>query len=204
MSELIEYKKNTGRIMTISKIQEIISHGENKTVEFKTKISQPWILTRNISAFANTKGGKILVGVDERRGIVGCGRKQLQRMFEIAQRDINGKVDLALEFFNVNGNNIGVIFVGRSKGIISSKDGVFIRVGATTQVMSSLEIQNRILPEEKPIGKLTELVSKQTNRIKDLQEEIRRGNSWKSKVLDYLMGGVVGAVICFLLTLLLT
>ena len=204
MSELIEYEKNTGRIMTINEIQEIISRGENATVEFKTKISQPWILTRNISAFANTKGGKILVGVDERRGIVGCDRKQLQRMFEIAQRDVNGKIDLALEFFNINGNNIGVIFVSRSKGIISSKDGVFIRVGAATQVMSSLEIQNRILPEEKPIDKLTELVSEQTNRIKDLQEEIWRGNSWKSKVLDYLIGGVVGAVICFLLTLLLT
>ena len=204
MSELIEYEKNTGRIMTISEIQEIISRGENTTVEFKTKISQPWILTRNISAFANTKGGKILVGVDERRGIVGCDRKQLQRMFEIAQRDINGKVDLALEFVNVNGNNIGVIFVSRSKGIISSKDGVFIRVGAATQVMSSLEIQNRILPEEKPIDKLTELVNEQTNRIKDLQEEIWRGNSWKSKVLDYLLGGVVGAVIGFFLTLLLT
>jgi len=28
--------------MTISEIQEIISQGENTTVEFKTKISQPW------------------------------------------------------------------------------------------------------------------------------------------------------------------
>jgi len=190
--------------MNISAIQEIISQGENTTVEFKTKISQPWILTRSISAFANTKGGKILVGVDERRGIVGCDRKQLQRMFEIAQRDINGKVDLALEFVNINGNNIGVIFVGRSKDIISSKDGVFIRVGAVTQVMSPLDIQNRILQEEKPIGKLTELVSDQTNRIKDIQDEIRRGNSWKSKVPDYLIGGVIGAVIGFLLTFLLT
>jgi len=190
--------------MTISEIQEIISQGENTTVEFKTKISQPWILTRSISAFANTKGGKILVGVDERRGIVGCDRKQLQRMFEIAQRDINGKVDLALEFVNVNGNNIGVIFVSRSKGITSSKDGVFIRVGVASQVMSSLEIQNRILQEKKPIGKLTELVSDQTNRIKDIQDEIRRGNSWKSKVSDYLIGGVIGAVIGFLLTFLLT
>jgi len=190
--------------MTISEIQEIISQGENTTVEFKTKISQPWILTRNISAFANTKGGKILVGVDERRGIVGCVRKQLQRMFEIAQRDINGKIDLTLEFININGHSIGVIFVGRSKDIISSKDGVFIRVGAVTQVMSPLDIQNRILQEEKPIGKLTELISDQTNRIKDIQDEIRLGNSWKSKVPDYLIGGVIGAVIGFLLSFLLT
>ena len=190
--------------MTNTDIRELVSHGESASVEFKTRISQPRILSRNISAFANTEGGKILVGIDERRGIVGCDREQLRRMFEAAQREIDGDVDLALDFVDVDQKAVGVISVSRAKGIVSTRDGIFSRVGAAVRAMSSLEIQSRIPPEETPIDKLTELLSEQTKRIEELQEEIRRSNSWKSKAVDYLIGGLVGAVIGFVLTLELT
>ena len=193
-----------GSIMTNTDIRELVSHGESASVEFKTRISQPRILSRNISAFANTEGGKILVGIDERRGIVGCDREQLRRMFEAAQREIDGDVDLALDFVDVDQKAVGVISVSRAKGIVSTRDGIFSRVGAAVRAMSSLEIQSRIPPEETPIDKLTELLSEQTKRIEELQEEIRRSNSWKSKAVDYLIGGLVGAVIGFVLTLELT
>jgi gas vesicle protein len=70
--------------------------------------------------------------------------------------------------------------------------------------MASQEIQHKVLPEKTSIEKLAELVSDQTKRIEELQDTIDQNSSWKSKSVDYLAGGVVGAIIGFVLTLLLT
>lgn len=193
-----------GNTMTDTEIQKLISQGESSTVEFKTRITQSRILARNISAFANSDGGKILVGVDERRGIVGCDRDRLSRIFNEAKREIDGKVDLTLDFVDANKKTVGVISVGQAPRIVSSRDGIFSRVGAAAMAMQSLEIQKRIAPEESPIDKLSGLVSEQTKRIDDLLEMICKDNSWKSKVIDYLIGGLIGAAIGFLLTIAFT
>ena len=190
--------------MTDADIRELVSRGESVSVEFKTRITESRILSRNISAFANGEGGKVLVGVDERHRIVGCDREQLRRMFEAAQREIDGEVHLALDFVDIDQKTVGVISVGRAKGIVSSLDGIFSRFGAAERAMSSIEIQKRISSEEDSTEKLTRLVSEQTKRIEELHEELRRSNSLKSKTLDYLIGGLVGAVIGFVLTLAFT
>ena len=53
-------------------IRDLVGLGETESVEFKVGTVSPAMLARVVSAFANTSGGKILIGVDERRGIVGC------------------------------------------------------------------------------------------------------------------------------------
>lgn len=187
--------------MTDSEILQLISKGETSIVEFKTKILQPQILSREVSAFANTKGGNVLVGVDERQGIVGCDREQLRRVFEAAQQNIKGNIDLALDFVEVDGKDVGVITVGESHGVVSLRDGIFVRRGSEVIAMTPQEIQKRISYEEYPIRKLTELVAELTKRIEELKDDIRKSNHLKSKVIDYLIGGLVGAIIGFLFTL---
>lgn len=46
-------------------LQQLISRGEGKALEFKSAIPSPQHLAREIAAFANSRGGTILLGVRE-------------------------------------------------------------------------------------------------------------------------------------------
>lgn len=51
-------------------LQQLISQGESETVEFKSSFNVATI--ESLVAFANTKGGSVLVGVSDKGKIVGC------------------------------------------------------------------------------------------------------------------------------------
>ncbi len=57
--------------MAPQKLKELISKGESTTLEFKRKVTTPEKFAKEISALANTKGGWLLVGVDDDKKIVG-------------------------------------------------------------------------------------------------------------------------------------
>jgi len=57
--------------MYLVELYSLIEDGENSTVEFKRKFSSPEKIAKEMIAFANSKGGKILFGVDDDRTIVG-------------------------------------------------------------------------------------------------------------------------------------
>ena len=50
-------------------IQNIISEGESETVEFKKNFDNSVVISLN--AFANSKGGKVLIGVRDDRTVSG-------------------------------------------------------------------------------------------------------------------------------------
>lgn len=57
--------------MTLFELNSIIENGENQQVEFKRKFTEPEKIAKEMIAFANTKGGKILFGIDDDRKVVG-------------------------------------------------------------------------------------------------------------------------------------
>jgi predicted HTH transcriptional regulator len=57
--------------MTLFELHELIENGENGKVEFKRKFSSPEKIAKEMIAFANTKGGIILFGIDDDRSVVG-------------------------------------------------------------------------------------------------------------------------------------
>lgn len=70
MKDEIEfYLQNTGEIkisgLSKADLKNLISTGENLFLEFKHKVSSPEKIARELCAFANTHGGKILIGVDD-------------------------------------------------------------------------------------------------------------------------------------------
>ena len=57
--------------MHLVELNKLIEGGESSTVEFKRKFSSPEKIAKEMIAFANSKGGYILFGVDDDRKIVG-------------------------------------------------------------------------------------------------------------------------------------
>ena len=57
--------------MNYRDIQDLIDEGEGFAIELKRKVSRPQKIAKTMIAFANTKGGTILFGVDDDHTIVG-------------------------------------------------------------------------------------------------------------------------------------
>ncbi len=58
-------------MLYLSELNELIEGGENSKVEFKRKFSESEKIAKEMIAFANTKGGRILFGVDDDKTVVG-------------------------------------------------------------------------------------------------------------------------------------
>src|SRR6188768_2493265 len=55
----------------VQQLRKLVAAGEGSTLEFKRKASFPEKIVREMIAFANTKGGILLVGIDDDGGIPG-------------------------------------------------------------------------------------------------------------------------------------
>ncbi len=57
--------------MYLVELNEMIEGGENDRVEFKRKFSSPEKIAKEMIAFANSKGGRIIFGIDDDKSVVG-------------------------------------------------------------------------------------------------------------------------------------
>lgn len=71
-------------IITLTQLKSLIIKGEGEKVDFKQKISQPYKIAKTISAFANSKGGVLLVGVKDDKTISGADPEEEKYMLETA------------------------------------------------------------------------------------------------------------------------
>ena len=51
--------------MTVRELQLLVKEGEHTTLEFKRKVAHPEKIVKEIVAFANTRGGNLLIGVND-------------------------------------------------------------------------------------------------------------------------------------------
>ena len=71
-------------IHTLTQLKSLIIKGEGEKVDFKQKISQPYKIAKTISAFANSKGGVLLVGVKDNKIISGADPEEEKYLLETA------------------------------------------------------------------------------------------------------------------------
>jgi predicted HTH transcriptional regulator len=57
--------------MSLGDLKRLVKTGEGTFLEFKRTISSPEKIARELAAFANTKGGTLLIGVDDDKSLVG-------------------------------------------------------------------------------------------------------------------------------------
>lgn len=88
-------------------IQQLISEGEHIQQDFKFAISDARKIARSISAFANTQGGRLLIGVKDNGKIAGVRSEEEIYMIEAAARMYcRPQVELENYIYKVEGKNV--------------------------------------------------------------------------------------------------
>jgi predicted HTH transcriptional regulator len=70
--------------MTPKHLFQLISDGESQTLDFKKTISSVSKISKTIVSFANTHGGKLLVGVNDNKTISGVRSEEEKYMLDMA------------------------------------------------------------------------------------------------------------------------
>jgi len=153
-SEYDFYGKGTEEAGMVSRAEQDLRDGENDHVEFK-----PWISPKNpkegelvetIIAFANTGGGRLYVGVDDRGTPLGdialCKalevnpetsiERQVERLHTLRREKIKPVPPLRVERLEVFGERILLVEIERGHGRPYStiSNNAFIRKGATNRI----------------------------------------------------------------------
>lgn len=88
-------------------IHRLISEGEHVHQDFKFEISDARKIAKSISAFANTEGGRLLVGVKDNGKIAGVRSEEEIYMIEAAaQRYCTPPVEIRTYIYKVEGKDV--------------------------------------------------------------------------------------------------
>jgi ATP-dependent DNA helicase RecG len=127
--------------MLKSELLEIIANGENSGVEFKRDDIRPEQLAKEIVAFANLQGGRILLGVEDDGSISGLRHTQAQEWVLNAFRDkVHPQIIPFYEELVVENNcrvAIITITMGISKPYVvrhNNREEIYIRMGDRSEL----------------------------------------------------------------------
>jgi predicted HTH transcriptional regulator len=97
-------------------LKELIEEGENIQCEFKRKFSTHEKIAREMIAFANTKGGYILIGVDDNKDIVGVESEKevAELVLETAKNYCEPPVDVYIDYRELYGREIVIVGIPES------------------------------------------------------------------------------------------
>ena len=129
---------------SLSELIEKIYLGEDATIEFKRELPHRNSLADEIAAFANAKGGVILIGVGNSGEVIGVDRQELdaaeKTVVEICQDSIDPIVLIFTEKLRINDKNLLKIEVPRSLFVHKTSNGYFICQGSSKREMPTEQL----------------------------------------------------------------
>ena len=155
---------------TLIRNQRKLPTKETEAVEFKKSLAERSEILECVSAFANTKGGRIYIGVEPSGKIIGVeiGNNTIENLANEIKQNTDPKVFPSIEVLKVKSKDIISLFVPEypSKPVWA-KDKVFIRVGRTNQ-KASADIIGHFIKDQHAIKWDKTLFSKAS--IKDISQ----------------------------------
>lgn len=98
-------------------IESLIEQGEGTTIEFKSTVDSALKIAKTLTAFANTKGGILLVGVSDSGKISGIHSElqQMQKIEEAALHFCEPPVGISYEVLYAAGRQVLLIRIAESE-----------------------------------------------------------------------------------------
>ena len=129
-------------------IQKLIQQGEHQQQDFKFQVNDSRKIARTLVAFANTDGGKLLIGVKDNGVIAGIRADEEYHMIEAAAgMYCKPEIDFAFRHWNIDGKKLLEIDVPRSqvKPCYALTDDnkwmAYVRVGDQNILASTIQIK---------------------------------------------------------------
>ena len=103
-------------------IHVLIAEGEHQQQDFKFEISDARKIAKTLSAFSNTDGGRLLIGVKDNGKIAGVRSDEEKYMIEAAaQLYCLPEVHYSMQTFHVDGRSVLVVQIDESETSIRQR-----------------------------------------------------------------------------------
>lgn len=156
----------------VEELRAAIRAGEGREVEFKRGLPSDYKVARSLCAFANTRGGLLIIGVDDRGELEGAPHPQAtaMKLREIAAKRVSPPLEPSIRCVRLDGVQLVVVRVAASRqrphGVLDEDQRLetVVRAGSSNRVAS----------------KASELALRNARRSKSSLDELERS------VLDFV------------------
>jgi ATP-dependent DNA helicase RecG len=134
------------------KLNDLLKEGESETVEFKPSLSQIDKITESISAFSNTKGGTVVIGVSDKGEVLGVdiGKNTIESLANQIKQNTDPMAYPSIRVEKIDKKQVVIIEVveGKQKPVLAF-GRAFMRVGKSNQKLGFEKIRNLALETSK-------------------------------------------------------
>jgi len=125
-----------------NELRTLIAQGEGRTIEFKQGLPRDEKTARSLCAFANTRGGSLIVGVTDKREAYGVPRPKeiMAKLREIASELLEPAIELQTTSLQLDDKNVVVAQVGSSR----TKPHHVLRAGDEPEIVVRVGASNRV------------------------------------------------------------
>lgn len=158
--------------MTKKELKNLIE--ENEAIELKSSLSLINEIIEAVSAFSNTKGGKIIIGVNNAGRILGVemGKDTIERLANKIAQNTDPKIQPGIKVENIDKKKIIIIEVMESLDkLVLAFGRPFKRIGKSSHKMSKDEYERLILEKHKEKVQFDSNICKGAN-IKDIDKKM--------------------------------
>lgn len=151
--------------MTAKTIKELCRLGENSKVQFKLRLENPAKIAPELVAFANSKGGTLLIGVEDKTGeVAGLSYQQAQQastlVGQVANEWVSPTIYLETESVEVEGRIVLAVHVpeGINKPYKDKGGNIWVkqssdkrRITENGEILALFQESGSFRPEEKGV-----------------------------------------------------
>ncbi len=121
--------------MDIEQVKDIISRGENQEIEFKESFHSAQTTSKIICALANTQGGVLFFGVDDKSNIIGIKENldKIQQKISNSNQAISPIPLISVEIHVIDQKNIIAIIIQRAPDgtYYTFQGAIYVKIGST-------------------------------------------------------------------------
>ncbi|MBI4648184.1 MAG: putative DNA binding domain-containing protein [Bacteroidia bacterium] len=139
--------------MEITELDEILGKGEDGRHQFKSNITNAESLAGEMVAFANSKGGIIIIGVDDTGKVIGLTSKDIQRLNQLiantATNNVKNPINPVTENIKIKDKVIIVVHIseGTDKPYMDNNGIIWVKCGSDKRRVTSKEEIRRMFQD---------------------------------------------------------